>query len=65
LDSYNASWLKGQDSYIPGVAGQPQAQAMKAMILYQWKALPVGDVEGLDAFTSNLFSYEKYGLTAQ
>ena len=33
------------------------------MIIYQWKALPVGDVDGLDAFTSTLFNYEKYGLS--
>jgi len=33
------------------------------MIIYQWKALPVGDVDGLDAFTSTLYNYEKYGLS--
>jgi hypothetical protein len=35
------------------------------MIIYKWKALPVGEVTGLDTFSTNLFTFENYGLTYQ
>jgi hypothetical protein len=63
LNSYDSSKLKTSDSYIPGIAGMPENQALRIMILYKWLAMPLQEVIGMDSFQSNLFSFEKVGLT--
>jgi len=41
LNAYDTGLIKTSDSYIPGVAGAPEAQALRTMILYKWRSLPL------------------------